>query len=132
MGRSPRFRRASNGVNLMASKHVFRSVLLAVGLLFMAGCASQRASTAASAAVPATTPAAATLLEKKFQQAARSYLKFQSVGKTVYCKKEKVTTSAIPVVQCLSESELRLQVEAFERWRNPVQRPVIGTVSSIG
>jgi len=108
----------------MASNFVFRSALLAVGVLFVAGCASQRASTAP--------PATASLLDNKFERAARSYLKFQSDGKTVYCRKEKIITSAIPVVQCLSESELRLQVENFERWRNPVQRPSIGTISSIG
>jgi outer membrane biogenesis lipoprotein LolB len=100
----------------MARKHVFQSVLLATGVLLVAACASQ----------PTSTPATTTLLEKKFQQAAGHYQKFRHEGQVVYCKKEKVITSAIPVVQCLSESELRLEVENLERWRNRVSRPVIG------
>jgi len=103
----------------MARNHVVRSVLLAAGVLLIGACASQPVSSPASAAVPSP------LLEKKFQQAAAHYQKLQHEGQVVYCKKEKVLTSAVPVVQCLSESELRLQVENSERWRNPVARPLM-------
>ena len=104
----------------MARNHIFRSVVLAAGLLLIAACASQPASTPASATAPA-----ASLLEKKFQVATKYYQKLQQDGQTVYCKKEKVLTSAIPLVQCLTESQLRLEVESFERWRNPVARPLM-------
>jgi len=109
---------------------VFRSVLLAAGVVLLAACASQPASTLGAAAVPATAPATTPLLERKFQQAARNYLKFQHEGQTVYCKRG--ATRSLPYTDCITESQLRLQVENFERSRNPVQRPVIGTVSSIG
>jgi len=71
---------------------------------------------------PATAPAANTLLEKKFQRAAKQYEKFEHEGQTMYCKKEKTTMSNIPQVQCLTESQLRKQVEDFERSRNAVPR----------
>jgi hypothetical protein len=82
----------------MATKHIFRSVLLASGVLFVAACATQ----------PATP-----LLERKFQQTAQHYQKFQHEGQIVYCKKE-----AVPV--CLTEAALRRQVENFQRNRNSV------------
>jgi hypothetical protein len=96
----------------MARNQVFRFVLPAAGVLVMAACASQ----------PASTPS---LLEKKFQIAAKYYEKVQHEGQTVYCKKEKALTSAIPFVQCLTEPQLRLEVENAERWRNPVPRPLV-------
>lgn len=104
----------------MANNRVFRSVLLASGVLLMAACASQPAATTAPAAVSAPP-----LLDKKFQLAARHYQKFQHEGQTVYCKKEKVTNTNIPQVQCFSESQLRQEVENFEKWRNPVARPLM-------
>jgi hypothetical protein len=103
-------------VKLRITNHAFRSVLLAAGALMVAACASHPASSPAFARDP--TP----LLEEKFQISARQYEKFQHEGQTVYCRKEKVVTSAIPVVQCLTEPQLRMQVENSERWRNPVQR----------
>ena len=64
-------------------------------------------------------------MEKKFQDAARSYKTMQKDGKTMYCKREKVLGSTIPTMQCLTETQLRNRVEATEelqeehapRWR---------------
>ena len=106
----------------MARNRVFLSVLLAAGVLLMAACASQPASAPGTAALaPTRTP----LLEKKFQRATVHYQQFQHEGQTVYCRKEKATYSNIPEVQCLTESQLRQEVESFERWRNPVARPLM-------
>jgi hypothetical protein len=80
------------------AKHVFRSALLASGVLFLTACNTQL-----------RTP----LLERKFQQTAATYEKFQHEGKIVYCKK-----SAVP--QCITEAALRRQVEIYERNRNTV------------
>lgn len=69
--------------------------------------------------------AATALLEKKFQRAARSYRMFQHDGETWYCKKEKPNYSNIPEMQCLSETQVRQEVENLERRRNRVQRLVV-------
>ena len=80
------------------ARHMFRTVLLSSGVLFVAACATQP-----------TTP----LLERKFQQTAATYQKFQHEGKLVYCKK-----GAVP--ECITEAGLRRQVENYERNRNTV------------
>jgi hypothetical protein len=39
-------------------------------------------------------------------------------GKTMYCKKEKPINSTIPRMQCVTESQLRLEVEQMEETRD--------------
>jgi type IV pilus biogenesis protein CpaD/CtpE len=92
----------------MATTRIFRSVLLAAGVLLIAGCASQPAST--------------TLDEKYFQQEANNYLKFQHDGQTVYCQNDSQAASLIPYKRCVSETALRQQVENYRRSRNAVVR----------
>jgi hypothetical protein len=102
-------------VNLMAGNCVFRSVLLAAGVLLIAACASQPTSSPAAASVP--TP----LLEMKFQRAARHYdRKYQYQGQLVYCKRG--ATRSLPPTECITEAALRLQVENFHKSRNVVAR----------
>ncbi|HTU66808.1 MAG TPA: hypothetical protein VMF52_12720 [Steroidobacteraceae bacterium] len=103
----------------MATVHVFRSVLLVAGALSIAACTSQPASKTSM-----------TLAEKKFQLTAKHYDKFEYQGQTIYCRKP--ATRSMPYSQCISEQQLRLQVENYERNRNAVQPAVIGTPSSIG
>jgi hypothetical protein len=78
-------------------------------MIVIAGCSTQPIPVAS---------AGDTLLDKKFERAARHYQKFQHEGQVVYCTKEKPITSSVPVTNCLSEPELREQVASYERWRN--------------
>jgi hypothetical protein len=111
----------------------FRNFVITLGLFAGAGllgaCASQPATTAAAAPAaavapaPAATPAPAAAtaeavtaasLEKKFRDAARGYKVVERDGKTLYCKREKVMGSTIPTLQCMTEAQLRTQVENAE------------------
>jgi len=89
-----------------------------------------------AAAVAAKSPEAkaeadaASALEKKFQEAARSYRAVQKDGKTMYCKKEKPINSTIPRVQCITESQLRLQVEQMEETRDRLRNSSRCTLGS--
>jgi len=94
-------------VSLMATTHVFRSVLLASGVLLIAACATQPAGS---------------LVDRKFEQETRAYQKFEKDGETIYCQKNGSVASRIPTGSCISETQLRLAVENFERSRNAVQR----------
>lgn len=95
----------------MARIPAYRCFVLAAGAFVLAACATQ--------------PASQTLLDKKFESTAKHYDKYRHEGQVVYCKKEKPITSSIPAVHCLSEDQLRQEVASFERWRNPVARPVM-------
>jgi PBP1b-binding outer membrane lipoprotein LpoB len=88
----------------MAKNRIFRSVLLAAGALLIAACASRPAPEGS-------------LSEKQFQRAAKQYQKFERDGQSVYCM--MANTKIIPHT-CLSESELRKQVDDYERSRNAV------------
>jgi Skp family chaperone for outer membrane proteins len=108
---------------------LLRCSVLAVAVA-LAACASAPPAAPAAATAPATASKtaspvaapseaeAATQLEKKFQEAARSYKVVEKDGKTMYCKKEKVIGSTIPTLQCLSEAQLRLQVEQMDQMRD--------------
>jgi uncharacterized lipoprotein len=95
-----------------------------LSIALLAACASPPEAPAPneagqSAALPAaqTEAEAGQQLEKKFQEAAKGYKVVQRDGRTLYCKREKVLGSTIPTMQCLSEAQLRLQVESMEELR---------------
>jgi hypothetical protein len=116
----------------MPFKNSFCSLILAAAVASVMGCAAQPAATGAPVAPPANTAAippvspadearteadAASALEKKFQEAAKGYKVVQKDGKTMYCKREKVIGTTIPTMQCITESQLRNQVETMEELR---------------
>lgn len=118
----------------MTFRKVLISSLATAGIVFMVGCASETTApkapitptpVAAPPSASAVSPAAearpeadaAAQLEKKFQEAAKGYKVVQKDGKTMYCKKEKVIGSTIPTLQCITEAQLRLQVEQMEDLR---------------
>lgn len=97
----------------MASNRIFRSILVASGVLLIGACASQPVSS------PASPSASTPLLEKKFQRAVRQYDRtYQYQGQVVYCMKG--ATRSLPPTECITESALRLQVENFQKSRNGV------------
>ncbi len=111
-----------------------KSMFLVCAAALITACASQPpAATApaaqapapatAAASAPATTEAdTASAMEKKFQEAARSYKTVQKDGKTMYCKRERVIGSTIPTMQCLTETQLRNQVEQTEELKRNMRR----------
>jgi hypothetical protein len=110
----------------MELRNIVITLGLATGGALLAGCASAPASTAtpAPAAKPAPAPGAASAeatsaagLEKRFQDAARSYHVVQKDGKTMYCKREKPMGSTIPKLQCITEAQLRTEVENADEYR---------------
>ena len=102
----------------MARSRLFSSVLIAAGALALTACATGP-----------RTP----LLEKKFERAASTYQKYDVKGQTIYCKKgEPSTSTRLPGWRCVTEAQLRADVENFERTRHRMETPMHATVSSIG
>jgi hypothetical protein len=99
----------------------------------LSACASNAAAdpAAAKSSTPATAPAnsptagaaiaeadTASAMERRFQEAARSYKTVEKDGKTMYCKREKLIGTTIPTMNCITEAQLRNQVESMEDYRN--------------
>lgn len=114
----------------MSITKYFPALALTACISLLAACAAKPAPSdvpkpaappvvAAAAQDPAakTEQNTAVTLEKKFQEAARGYKVVERDGKTLYCKREKVIGSTIPTMQCLTESQLRNQVETMEDQR---------------
>jgi hypothetical protein len=112
---------------------LLQTLSIGIAAAALAACASQPAADAApakaptQAASPASAPApsaagteaeTAGALEKRFQEAARSYKTVQKDGKTLYCKREKRMGTTIPTMNCMTEAQLRNQVENMEEYRN--------------
>ncbi len=120
----------------MTHRAWFFSIVSAV--LFTACAAQPDPPPAGDAADPAAPPAAQTeaeaeqRLEKKFQEAAKGYKVVEREGRTLYCKREKVLGSTIPTMQCLSEAQLRLQVENMEELRGRMRNSAKCTMGRSG
>jgi len=129
----------------------FRNIVITLGLAAgtaaLSACATSETATsaapartaAAPAPAPAPTTAAATTeadtaagLEKKFQEAAKGYKVVQKDGKNMYCKREKVIGSTIPTLQCMTEAQLRNQIENTEELRKNMRRAPGGCIQTGG
>jgi len=111
---------------------VLQSLAIGFGAAALAACASQPAADAAPAKTPAQAAAptstasnaavteadTASAMEKRFQEAARSYKTVQKDGKTMYCKREKLIGTTIPTMNCITEAQLRNEVENMEEYRS--------------
>jgi hypothetical protein len=98
----------------MANKRILGSLLLAAGILMMSACSTQ--------------PKGA-LLDKKFERAAKHYEQYQYQGQKVYCK--KAGTRSMPMA-CLTEAQLRQEVENYERRRNPMPPTLVAGAGQSG
>jgi len=106
---------------------------LPAAAVLLAACAS--APETASPVAPPTQEAQAAkdaALEKKFQEAARGYRVVEKDGRTLYCKREKVIGSTIPTLQCMTEAQLRLQVENTEEMRDRMRNSTHCTLGRSG
>jgi Skp family chaperone for outer membrane proteins len=115
----------------MSTSKIIATVTATLCCAWLAACASSGTSASPTpAAKPASAPATAapaqpaqaeaevaSNLEKKFQDAAKSYKVVQKEGKTLYCKREKVIGSTLPTLVCMTEAQLRNQIETTEEQR---------------
>ncbi len=111
----------------MTLTKMFLALTVGMGAALISACASQPGPGAQPAPPPPTQQApssaaaekdTASAMEKRFQDAARSYKVVERDGKTLYCKREKRIGTTIPTMNCMTEAELRLQVESMEDYRN--------------
>jgi hypothetical protein len=114
----------------MTSKRV-RSLSIATFAAWLAACASTPPPSAEPSASPPAASAkppghvwsgvteaeVAASLDKKFEEAARGYVKVKKDGALMFCKRYCVLGSSIPTIQCITEAQLRTQVENMDQYR---------------
>jgi len=122
----------------MSAKLLIASIVSGLCITLASGCAtSSPTQSTTPAAAPAPAPAApatanntgaataeneaAASLEKKFRDAARGYKTVQKDGQTLYCKREKEIGTTIPRMRCMTEAQLRNEVETMEEVRNKMR-----------
>jgi hypothetical protein len=123
----------------MIANGLIRSLALAATLI-LAACASPpppantpTASAPASAgkAAPAgqkhskwskaSEAEVAATLDQKFQEAARSFVKLKRDDQVMFCKRYRDIGSMIPQLHCITEAELRKQVEDSDELREQMR-----------
>jgi hypothetical protein len=63
----------------------------------------------------------ATALEKKYLDAARGFVKLKKDGELRFCKRYREIGSSIARINCITESELRLQVDKMDQYRDDMR-----------
>ena len=116
------------------------SLAAAMAVTLLAGCA-----TSSKAVAPATAPAAPATaqapaenadpmagMDKKFRDAAKSYQVVKRDDKTLYCRREMSIGSNIATMRCLTEGELRNQIQVTEELEARTRKGGGGNCTRLG
>ena len=128
----------------MISNGLMRFLVVTTPLI-LAACTSSPPPATPVAAIPSTESATATekaapagqrrakwskateaevakTLDQKFQEAAKSFVKLKRDDQVMFCKRYRDIGSMIPQLHCITEAELRKQVEDSDELRAQMQR----------
>lgn len=99
-----------------------RSFIVLIAAAILAACTSaQTSEKAAPEAKPVWTAATeadtAAALDRKFRDAAKGYVQLKKDGVLMFCKKQREIGSNIRTLQCITEAQLRNQVETMDDYR---------------
>ncbi len=108
------------------------ALLITLGLL--ASCATAPTATESQAAATEAAPdkakpkwsmaseeEVAAKLDLEFEKAAKGYVKLKKDGVLMFCKRYKTIGSNIATIQCITEAELRQQVENMSKYRDDMR-----------
>jgi outer membrane biogenesis lipoprotein LolB len=99
-----------------------RSFIVLIAAAILVACTSaQTPENAAPEAKPVWTAATeadtAAVLDQKFRDAAKGYVQLKKDGVLMFCKKQREIGSNIRTLQCITEAQLRNQVETMDDYR---------------
>jgi hypothetical protein len=63
----------------------------------------------------------ASALDAEFEKAAKGFVKLKRDGELVFCKRYREVGSNIATLKCITEAELRSQVENMNRYRDDMR-----------
>jgi hypothetical protein len=113
------------------NKNVFLPALL-VAALCLTGCASSRPAEAQPPAADgqaeskprwsvASEEEVATALDLEVQKAAKDFIQLKKDGVLMFCKRYRQIGSNLPTIQCITEAQLRTQVENITKYRDDMR-----------
>jgi len=95
---------------------------LLVSVLGLISCASEPAAeTAPVADTRNSEQLEADALDKQFEEAARGLSKVEKDGVLFYCKRTRQIGSNISTLKCMTESQLRVEVETMAKYRDDMR-----------
>lgn len=116
----------------MFSRVQRRRLTILVCIAAMCGCASQPPAPKTERAAPtgqtrhkwtkANEAEVAKTLDEKFREAAKSFVKLKRDDQVMFCKRYRDIGSNIPTLHCITEAELRKQVEDSDELRDQMRR----------
>jgi hypothetical protein len=113
------------------NNNVFLPALL-VAALCLTACASSRPEEAQPPAADgqaetkprwsvASEAEVATALDLEVQRAAKSFVQLKKDGVLMFCKRYRQIGSNLPTIQCITEAQLRTQVENMTKYRDDMR-----------
>ena len=94
------------------------SVLLLASLLTLAACTPNQKKHQWAVATEAEVAAA---LDKEFEKAAKGFVKLKKDGVIVFCKRYREVGSNIATLKCITEAQLRTQVQNMTKYRDDMR-----------
>jgi hypothetical protein len=100
---------------------VLRAVALAATALFLASCAAPPKQEAKPKWDVATEGEAAAALDQAVLDATKGWVKLKKDGVMMFCKRQRLIGSNLPSITCLTEEEVRLQVQNMSKYRDDMR-----------
>ena len=94
---------------------------LAVCALFLASCAAPAKQAAKPKWDVATEEEAAAALDAAVLDATRGWVKLKKDGVLMFCKRQRLIGSNLPSITCLTEEEVRQQVQNMSKYRDDMR-----------
>jgi type IV pilus biogenesis protein CpaD/CtpE len=102
---------------------VFRSgLLLAASAWLLMACATPKKDEPEPKWDVATEAEVAKALDIAVAKAAKGYVQLKKDGVLMFCKRHRQIGSNLPTITCLTEAQLRVQVESMQKYRDDMRQ----------
>lgn len=99
------------------------ALILTLSTFGLAGCATPAQETAHKPKWDvATETEVAAALDRAVLDATKGWVKLKKDGVLMFCKRKKEIGSNIPLITCLTEAEVRLQVQNMQKYRDDLRQ----------
>jgi type IV pilus biogenesis protein CpaD/CtpE len=98
------------------------ALLLAISTLLLGACATKPHEQPAPQWDVATEDEVAKALDLAVAKAAKDFVQLKKDGVLMFCKRYRRIGSNLPTITCLTEAELRVQVENMQKYRDDMRQ----------